>query len=139
MIDRNNLKKGDRILKVSSSYSPRDSQYIRNLVVVSIGSKYIGCQYLDDNNNAYGRVEKYENDERMSLKDWSQWKLFLGTEEEYRQQLELNRQCRVLYNEITDKLGWNLGYEKLKAINAIIDSDDLYDAICHLYVEQTSK
>lgn len=132
MIDRNNLKKGDRILKVSSSYSPRDSQYIRNLVVVSIGSKYIGCQYLDDNNNAYGRVEKYENDERMSLKDWSQWKLFLGTEEEYRQQLELNRQCRVLYNEITDKLGWNLDYEKLKAINAIIDSDDLKKTLAEL-------
>lgn len=132
MIDRKNLKKGDRVLKVSSSYSPRDSQYTRNLVVVSIGAKYIGCQYLDDNNNAYGRVERYENDERMSLKDWSQWKLFLGTEEEYRQQLELNRQCRVLYNEITDKLGWNLGYEKLKAINAIIDSDDLKKTLAEL-------
>lgn len=131
MIDRNNLKKGDRILKVSSSYAPRDSQYIRNLVVVSIGSKFIGCQYIDDNNVAYGKVEKYENDERMSLKDWSQWKLFLGTEE-YRQQLELNRKCRAIYNEINDKLNSNLGYDKLKAIKAIMETDDLKKTLAEL-------
>lgn len=141
MIDRNNLKKGDRVLKVSSYYSPRDNQYTRNLVVVSIGPKYIGCQYIDTDNKAYGKVERYKNNERMSLKDWDQWKLFLGTEEEYRQQLELDRQCRELYSEIITKLNlsWNLSYEKLQAIKTIIDSDDLYDTICHLYVEQTSK
>ena len=72
MINRNNLKKGDRILKVSSSYLSRDSQYTRNLVVVSIGSNFIGCQYIDDNNVAYGKVEKYKNDECMYLEDWSQ-------------------------------------------------------------------
>jgi hypothetical protein len=132
MIDRNNLKKGDRILKVSSSYAPRDSQYIRNLVVVSIGSKFIGCQYIDDNNVAYGKVEKYENDERMSLKDWGQWKLFLGTEEEYRQQLELNRKCRAIYNEIHDKLNSNLGYERLSAIKAIMETDDLKKTLAEL-------
>lgn len=132
MIDRNNLKKGDRVLKVSSSYAPRDSQYIRNLVVVSIGSKFIGCQYIDDNNVAYGNVEKYENDERMSLKDWSQWKLFLGTEEEYRQQLELNRKCRAIYYEINDKLNSNLDYERLSAIKAIMETDDLKKTLTEL-------
>lgn len=138
MIKREDLKKGDHVLEIASSYSPRDIDKISELVVVTIGPKYIGCQHIH-NGEAYGQVQKYNNDERMGMKDWSRWKLFLGTKDEYLQEIENQKKCNELCREIDRRLYAGLGYDKLKAIKAIIEADDLYDAICHLYVEQTAK
>ena len=75
----------------------------------------------------------------MSEKDYSSRRLFLGTEEEYEEFKAMEKKAKELYYEISKTSFRDIGYDKLKAIKTIIDSDDLYDAICHLYVEQTSK
>lgn len=123
MIKREDLKKGDHVLEIASSYSPRDIDKISELVVVTIGPKYIGCQHIHDG-EAYGQVQKYNNDERMGMKDWGQWKLFLGTKEEYLQEIENQKKCNELYRDIDNKLYAGLGYEKLVAIKTIIDADN---------------
>ena len=111
MIKREDLKKGDHVLEIASSYSPRDINKISELVVVTIGPKYIGCQHIHDG-ETYGQVQKYNNDERMSMKDWGQWK--------------------ELYHEIDNMLYAGLGYEKLVAIKTIIESDDLEKTLLEL-------
>lgn len=123
MIKRENLKKGDHVLEIASSYSSRDIDMINELVVVSIGPKYIGCQPIHDG-ETYGQVQKYHNDEQMGMKDWSQWKLFLGTKDEYLQEIENQKKCKELYREIDNGLYAGLGYEKLMAIKTIIDADN---------------
>ena len=65
----------------------------------------------------------------MGLKDWGQWQLFLGTKDEYLQEIENQKKCSELYLEIDHKLYSGLGYEKLTAIKAIIDSDDYVSAL----------
>ena len=132
MIKREELKKGDHVLEIASSYCSRDSDKISELVVVSIGSKYIGCQHVYDG-EALGPIRKYNNDERMGLKDWGQWKLFLGTKEEYQQELENQKKCSDLYYEINNKLHRDLGYEKLLAIKTIIEADSLDDALAIMH------
>ena len=139
MIKREDLKKGDHVLEVASFYSQRDSNHITELVVVSIGSKYIGCQQVYSGGEVGGSVRKYSNDERMGLKDWGQWKLFLGTKEEYQQELENQKKCSDLYREISNKLNRDLGYEKLSAINTIIDADTLDDALATMHCVRLPK
>jgi hypothetical protein len=131
MIKREDLKKGDHVLEIASSYSPRDIDKISELVVVTIGPKYIGCQHIHDG-EAYGQVQKYNNDERMGMKDWSQWKLFLGTKDEYLQEIETQKKCNELCREIDRRLYAGLGYEKLVAIKTIIESDDLKKTLVEL-------
>lgn len=138
MIKREDLKKGDHVLQIASSYSPRDIDKITELVVVSIGSKYIGCQHIHDG-ETYGQVQKYNNDERMGLKDWGQWKLFLGTKEEYLQEIENQKKCKELYHEIDNMLYAGLGYEKLVAIKTIIESDSVDDALAKMHCARLSK
>ena len=132
MIKREDLKKGDHVLEITSSYSPRDIDNISELVVVSIGSKYIGCQHVYDG-EALGSIRKYNNDERMGLKDWGQWKLFLGTKEEYLQKLEEQKKCNDLYYEINQAFHRDLDYEKLSAIKTIIEADSLDNALATMH------
>ena len=138
MIKREDLKKGDHVLEVASFYSQRDSVHITELVVVSIGPKYIGCQYVYDG-EALGSIRKYNNDERMGMKDWSQWKLFLGTKEEYQQELENQKKCSGLYCEISNKLNRDLEYEKLSAIKTIIEANSLDDALAKMHCVRLPK
>lgn len=132
MIKREDLKKGDHVLEIASSYCSRDIDKTSELVVVSIGSKYIGCQHVYDG-EALGPIRKYNNDERMGLKDWCQWKLFLGTKEEYQQELENQKKCSDLYHEISNKLHKDIGYEKLSAIKTIIEADSVDDALAIMH------
>lgn len=132
MIKREDLKKGDHVLEIVSSYSPRDIDDISELVVVSIGSKYIGCQHIH-NGETYGQVQKYNNDEQMGKKDWGQWKLFLGTKDEYLQEVENQKKCKELYREIDNGLYAGLGYEKLMAIKTIIEADSIDDAMAKMH------
>lgn len=82
MIERENLKKGDRVLVVGP-----DTGFMR-AVVVSIGKKYIGVQWDDDEGpcgvvkGLCGAVIRFNNDEHMEEADWSARQLFLGTVEE---------------------------------------------------------
>ena len=128
MIKREDLKKGDIILKIANSMYSKD-RIPEEVIVTSIGPKYITVNYIDGQGKPYGFGTKFNNDERMGMKDWSQWKLFLGTKEEYQQELENQKKCSELYCEIDNKLYSGLGYEKLLAIKAIIDSDDYVSAL----------
>ena len=138
MIKREKLKKGDHVLEITSSYSSRDIDKINELVVVSIGSKYISCQHVYDG-EAFGPIRKYNNDERMGLKDWGQWKLFLGTKDEYLQEIENQKKCTELYREINNKLHSSLGYEKLLAIKTIIEADSLDNALAKMHCVRLPK
>jgi hypothetical protein len=131
MIKRENLKNGDHVLEVASSYAPRDIDHATEMIVVSIGSKYIGCQSIY-NGETHGQVRKYHNDKHMGMKDWGQWKLFLGTKEEYLQEVENKKKCNELRREVDNKIDSELGYEKLLAIKTIIDADSLDDALAEL-------
>lgn len=137
MIKREDLKKGDTVLIVPNRDYTRDD-FIHPVDVVGIGPKYISVatKWCD---GTYLPAEKFYNDDRMSEKDYSSRRLFLGTKEEYEEFKVMEKKAKELYYQLERKFDRNLPYEKLKAIKTIIDSDDLYDAICHLYVEQTSK
>lgn len=137
MIKRENLKKGDMILIVpNSDYTRDESTYTAE--VVSIGPKYISVATKWSDGTRFP-AEKFNNDERMFEKDYSSRRLFLGTQEEYDVFKNTYKKAKELYYEIEKKFSRNLEYEKLLAIKTIIEADDLYDAICQLYVEQTSK
>ena len=126
MLDRNQLQKGDRVLEIDFKGD------IARMAVVSAGNKYIACQRLRDDGTTYGKVRKYNNDNFMGLIDYSQWHLFLGTEDEYRQQMENEKKCDTICREIETKIDEGLGYEKLNAILIIIDSPTLSDALAKL-------
>ena len=137
MIKREDLKKGDRVLIIPNSYYTRDKSYY-NAQVTAIGPKFITVAYLYSDDEL-GRTVKFYNDERMCEKDYSNNKLFLGTEDEYTAMLLVEYESKEIWRDINNKISYTLGLEKLKAIKAIVESDDLYETICHLYVEQTSK
>ena len=137
MIKREDLKKGDRVLIVPNSHYTRDTSYYHGQVT-GIGSKFITVAYLYDDNEL-GRTVKFHNDEWMSQKDYSSKKLFLGTEDEYMAILLVEREAKDISRDLDCKISYTLGLEKLKAIKTIVESDDLYEAICQLYVEQTAK
>lgn len=137
MIKREDLKKGDPVLIVPNSDYTRDTS-ISRVEVTAIGPKFITVALKWDDGH-YGIPHKFHNDDNMSEKDYSSRRLFLGTEEEYEESKKLEKKVRELYNEITNTPFRDIGYDKLKAIKAIMDSDDLYETICHLYAQQTSK
>ena len=137
MIKRENLKKGDTVLIVPNSDYTRDNS-VSKVEITAIGPKFITVATKWDDGH-YGITTKFHNDNNMSEKDYSSRRLFLGTEEEYEETKKLEKKSKELYYEITKTSFRDIGYDKLKAIKAIVDSDDLYETICHLYVEQTSK
>lgn len=130
MIKREELKKGDQILIVPNSDYTRDD-FIHPVEVVSIGPKYISVA-TKWNDGTYFPAEKFYNDDRMSEKDYSTRRLFLGTQEEYEEFKTTEKKAKELYYEITKTPFRDIGYDKLKAIKAIIDSDDLYETINEL-------
>ena len=137
MIKRENLKKGDTVLIVPNSDYTRDTS-ISKVEVTAIGPKYITVATKWDDGH-YGISSKFHNDNNMSEKDYSSRRLFLGTKEEYEETKKLEKKASELYYDITRTSFRDIGYDKLKAIKAIVDSDDLYETICQLYVEQTAK
>lgn len=130
MIKRENLKKGDPVLIVPNSDYTRDTS-VSKVEITAIGPKYITVAVKWDDGH-YGIPSKFYNDDRMSEKDYSSRRLFLGTEEEYEESKRLEKQAKELYYEITKTPFRDIGYDKLKAIKAIIDSDDLHETIKEL-------
>ena len=129
MIDRNCLKKGDKVLIVNSDYLGRREEKPEEVYVTTLGKKYIGVQSKDFEGKLYGPVEKFYNDERMGKAEWGQKRLFLGTVEEYEQEKELRKKTHDMYLSVYSKVGEHLGYEKLEAIKTIIESGSVADAI----------
>lgn len=123
MIKLEELKKGDHVLVVSSDWlNSRDSERYNEVIVTSLGKKYIGVQSIAHDGTVYGRTEKYYNDERCGRVEWGHWRLFLGTKEEWLNAKEQAKLTRELYREVYPKICEGLGYEKLKAIKDIINS-----------------
>lgn len=137
MIKRENLKKGDTVLIVPNTDYTRDTS-VSQVEVISIGPKFITVAVKRDGGD-YSISNKFYNNEHMTEKDYISRRLFLGTQEEYEDFKNTEKKAKELYLELERKFSRNLGYDKLKAIKTIIEADDLYDAICHLYVEQTAK
>ncbi len=134
MIDRKQLKKGDHVLMITNiclSNIPVRPTFLK-LVVISTGTKYIACQNIDDNGKVYGSVKKFYNNEQLSMLNRSAARLFLGTEEELNNHFENEKQCGQLFNEIMCSISKELGFNKLKAIKAIIDSDNLENTLLEL-------
>ena len=130
MIKREKLKKGDRVLIIPNSNYTRDTSYY-NAQVTAVGPKFITVAYLYSNDEL-GRTVKFHNDDRMSEKDYSSNQLFLGTEDEYMATLLLEREAKDISRGLDYKIDYHLGVEKLKAIKAIVDSDDLHETINEL-------
>ena len=129
MIDRNCLKKGDKVLIVNSDYLRTREEKPEEVYVTTLGKKYIGVQSKDFEGKLYGPVEKFYNDERMGKAEWGQKRLFLGTIEEYEQEKELAKKTHDMYLYVNCKVSETLGWEKLEAIKAIIESDSVADAM----------
>lgn len=137
MIKREDLKKGDTVLIVPNYDYTRDG-IVDTVEVVSIGPKYISVatKWVD---GTYFLPKKFHNDERMSEKDYSSKRLFLGTEEEYEEFKTQEKKARELYREVERKFDRNLPYEKLSAINTIIDADSLDDALATMHCVRLPK
>ena len=137
MIKRENLKKGDHVLIVPNSDYTRDN-FIHPVEVVGIGPKYIfvATKWQD---GSYLPAEKFYNDERMSEKDYSSRRLFLGTEEEYEEFKTMEKKAKELYYEIERKINRKLPYEKLLAINTIINADSFDDALAKMHCVRLPK
>lgn len=131
MIKREDLKKGDQILMVPNSDYTRDTS-ISKVEVVGIGPKFITVAVKWDDGQ-YGINHKFHNDDRMSEKDYSSRRLFLGTEEEYEENKKLEKEAKELYYKITKTPFIDIGYDKLKAIHTIINSDSLDNALAEMH------
>ena len=131
MIKREDLKKGDTVLIVPNSDYTRDN-FVHPVEVVSIGPKYISVATKWDD-GTYLPAEKFYNDDRMSQKDYSSRRLFLGTKEEYEEFKAMEKKAKELYYEINNSLNRNLPYEKLLAIKTIIEADSLDDALAKMH------
>lgn len=121
MIKREELKKGDKVLIVPNSNYTRDTT-IDDAQVVGIGPKYITVARIWPDGSMSTWTDKYKNDDRMTIKDFSYSQLFLGTREEYKQAKELDEKTTELAREISNRISNSLGYEKLSQIKAILDS-----------------
>lgn len=130
MIKRKELKKGDRVLIIPNSHYTRDPSYY-NAQVIAVGPKFITVAYLYGDDEI-GRTIKFNNDDRMSEKGYSSTQLFLGTEKEYLDYKQQENEAKEIWRDIDRKIYYTLGLEKLKAIKAIIDSDDLHETIKEL-------
>lgn len=137
MIDRKQLKKGDTVLIVPNSDYTRDTS-ISKVEVTAIGPKFITVALKWDDGH-YSISHKFYNDERMSEKDYSTRRLFLGTEEEYEEFKNMEKKAKELYYEINNSLNRNIPYEKLLAIKTIIDADSLDDALAMMHCVRLPK
>ena len=137
MIKRKDLKKGDTVLIVPNSDYTRDN-FIHPVEVVGIGTKYISVA-TKWNDGTYFSAGKFYNDERMFEKDYSSRRLFLGTPEEYEEFKTMEKKSNELYCKIESKFDRNLPYEKLLAINTIIDADSFDDALAKMHCVRLPK
>ena len=131
MIKKEDLKKGDMILIVPNSDYTRNTS-VSKAEVIAIGSKFITVAVKWDDGH-YGISSKFYNDDRMSEKDYSSRRLFLGTEEEYEESKKLEKKARELYYEINETSFRDIGYDKLKAIKTIIEADSLDNALAKMH------
>lgn len=129
MIDRNCLKKGDKVLIVNVDYLGTRDEKPDEVYVTTLGKKYIGVQHKNRDGEFCGIVMKFYNDNLMEMTEWGMKCLFLGTVEEYEQEKELAAKTRELYHTVYCKINESLGHEKLEAIKAIIESGSVADAI----------
>ena len=126
MIEREKLKKGDRVLAVGPGKNRETA------VVVSVGKKYIGVQ-RDDDEGPYGAVIRFNNDEHMEQADWSARQLFLGTLEEL-ERAEAERDAAMeAWDYINRKLSKSMPLWKLGAMKTVMDSPTLEEAECRIH------
>ena len=126
MIEREKLKKGDRVLAVGPG---KDRE---TAVVVSVGKKYIGVQSVGSE-GPFGSVNKFNNDEHMEQADWSARQLFLGTLEEL-ERAEAERDAAMeAWDYINRKLSKSMPLWKLNGMKAVMDSPTLEEAECKIH------
>lgn len=126
MIERKNLKKGDRVLVLDPYRGNMEA------VVVSIGKKYIGVQRY----GAKGSEEpvmRFNNDDHMDKADWSATSLFLGTLEELEQSRAERDAAMEAWDYINRKLSKSMPLWKLGAMKAVMDSPTLEEAECRIH------
>jgi len=126
MIEREKLKKGDRVLVVG----PRKEH--EKVVVVSVGRKYIGVQW-DNGEGPFGAVKKFANDDRMEGADWSAERLFLGTLEELERAEAERDAARAVWEDIDRGLSNSMPLWKLNGMKAVMDSPTLEEAECRIH------
>lgn len=131
MIKRENLKKGDTVLVVPNSDYTRDTS-VSKVEITAIGPKYITVATKWDDGH-YGLPSKFHNDDRMSEKDYSSRRLFLGTQEEYEEFKNTEKKAKELYYEITKTPFKDIGYDKLLAIKTIIEADSVDEALATMH------
>ena len=135
MIERENLKKGDRVLVVGPG------EECERAVVVSIGKKYIGVQW-DDDEGPYGSVMRFKNDDYMEGKDWSARRTFLGTVEELKQARAEREAAMEAWEYIKRKLSQSMPPWKLIGMKAVMDSPTLEEAerkVHELFIHELLK
>lgn len=126
MIEREKLKKGDRVLAVGPGKGRETA------VVVSVGKKYIGVQ-RDGDEGPYGTVIRFNNDEHMEQADWSARRLFLGTVEELKQASAEREAAIEAWKDIYCKLSKSMPPWKLIGMKAVMDSPTLEEAECKIH------
>lgn len=126
MIDRSELKKGDRVLAVGPG------ERHDNVAVVSVGKKYIGVQ-LAGNEGPFGPVDKFINDVNMEQADWSARRLFLGTLEELKRAEAERDAAMEVWDYICRKRSQSTPLWKLSAMKAVMDSPTLEEAECKIH------
>jgi hypothetical protein len=131
MIKREDLKKGDIVLIVPNSDYTRDN-FIHPVEVVGIGPKYISVA-TKWNDGTYFPAGKFYNNDRMSEKDYSSRRLFLGTPEEYEEFKKMEKKAKELYYQLERKFDRNLPYDKLLFIKAIIEADSVDEALAEMH------
>lgn len=126
MIEREKLKKGDRVLVVGPGTECEGG------VVVSVGKKYIGVQSVGSE-GPFGAVIRFNNDEHMEQADWSARQLFLGTLEEL-ERAEAERDAAMeAWDYINRKLSKSMPLWKLNGMKAVMDSPTLEEAECRIH------
>lgn len=126
MIEREKLKKGDRVLVVGPNTGCEGG------VVVSVGKKYIGVQSVGSE-GPFGSVNKFNNDDSMEGKDWSAIRLFLGTVEELKQASAEREVAIEAWKDIYHKLSKSMPPWKLIGMKAVMDSPTLEEAECKIH------
>lgn len=128
MIERKNLKKGDRVLVVGPGTG------CERAVVVSVGKKYIGVQLDDDEGpcgvvkGLRGPVMRFKNNDYMEGVDWSARRLFLGTIQELEQERSEGDAAMDVWSVINRRLSQSMPLWKLRAMKEAMESKTLEEA-----------
>lgn len=104
------IKRGDTVVVYSSD--PRHSPEVTE--VVGIGKKYITVKVSTDHN-------RYDVGD-LTCVDWSCWKLFHGTLEEYNEYAKQQEEAKELRRKLLDRISL-ADYAELKAIDNFISTE----------------